>query len=419
MASIVMAVMLAPGRQVAKLFSSSSIYMAAGLLHSSHGLPISGPHSTQNAPRVWLLQGPLRGDNMQVLALGQALGWPCTVKQLKFNKKYRPFLGRTYATLAGVDLKQSDVLAPPWPDLVIAVGRRSAAVAQWICKQSRGHCRHVHIGRPKASLSRFDLLISTPQYGIPDHANVVQLAMPPVLKTRGQDSEASLERWRTKFAALPRPWIALVIGGDSPPYYLDAATAAMIGQTVSRQARAEGGGLLVTTSPRTTPEATAALMAAIDAPAYKHIFVKGSDNPYPAYLAFADRFVVTAESVSMLTEACQSGRPVDMLPLPMHQTPPPRHIFQAMKQAFGARRVARRHQGKPRDILDRLYDQLIASGWIRQPRDIARFVQTLEARGLANRFGTKPLSATPTKTLMDADFAEAVRRVRALLEIKQ
>ena len=37
------------------------------------------------------------------------------------------------------------------------------------------------------------------------------------------------------------------------------------------------------------------------------------DNPYFAYLAFADAILVTADSVSMISEAAATGKPVHIL----------------------------------------------------------------------------------------------------------
>jgi uncharacterized protein len=34
------------------------------------------------------------------------------------------------------------------------------------------------------------------------------------------------------------------------------------------------------------------------------------DNPYPAFLAHADRFIVTADSVNMISEAAATGKPI-------------------------------------------------------------------------------------------------------------
>src|SRR5262249_11583483 len=81
-------------------------------------------------------------------------------------------------------------------------------------------------------------------------------------------------------------------------------------------ARRQGGSLLVTTSHRTRPESTEALVAAIDVPAHIHRWrPRAPDNPYLGYLAIADSFVVTCDSASMLTEAFATRKPVYMFDL--------------------------------------------------------------------------------------------------------
>ena len=58
-------------------------------------------------------------------------------------------------------------LEPPWPDLVIGIGRRTVAVARWIRKQSGGRTQLVRLGHPRAPNRLFDLVITTRQYPVP------------------------------------------------------------------------------------------------------------------------------------------------------------------------------------------------------------------------------------------------------------
>ena len=101
-------------------------------------------------PRTWVLLGQKPGDNGQVLALAEALGWPFEIKRMV----YRPtelltnrLLG---ITLLGIDRAASSPLAPPWPELVITAGRRNEPVARWIQRQAGGRqpVKLVHVGRP-------------------------------------------------------------------------------------------------------------------------------------------------------------------------------------------------------------------------------------------------------------------------------
>ena len=73
---------------------------------------------------------------------------------------------------------------------------------------------------------------------------------------------------------------------------------------------AEGGAGLLMTPSRRTP---AALLAAVDhatAGFPRFLWDGMGDNPYPAMLAHADRFVVTADSVNMCGEPAATGRPI-------------------------------------------------------------------------------------------------------------
>ena len=76
-------------------------------------------------PKVWLLLGDRIGDRGQVLSLAEALGWPYEIKNLQYLwPQYRrptPYLG---ARLISLDIENSDKLEPPWPDLIISIGRR-------------------------------------------------------------------------------------------------------------------------------------------------------------------------------------------------------------------------------------------------------------------------------------------------------
>ncbi|TAN57873.1 MAG: nucleoside-diphosphate sugar epimerase, partial [Magnetospirillum sp.] len=114
--------------------------------------------------------------------------------------------------------------------------------------------------------------------------------------------------WAPRFAHLPRPWVGLMVGGDTRrrPF-----TPEMAGELARRAAAlAAGGALLVTTSRRTTPMAAQALFADLPGPLYAHRWGEAGDNPYLGILALADALVVTGDSVSMCCEACAAPAPV-------------------------------------------------------------------------------------------------------------
>lgn len=261
-------------------------------------------------PVTWVLTGYKAGDNAQVLALADALGWRYDVKRFNYRKTELLSNRLIAVTLAGIDKTSSSDLSPPWPELVITAGHRNEPVARWIRKQSGGRTRLVHVGRPWAPLDVFDLIVTTPQYFLPDRPNVLKNDLPlhGVMNTRLKEAA---DAWRQRFAPLSRPYTAVLIGGDSGPFVFTVEKGQCLGQQVNSMALHDGGSLLVTGSARTPEPVFQAFQRELSVPAYIHRWSEtGEANPYLAYLALADRLVVTGESMSMLTEASFTCKPL-------------------------------------------------------------------------------------------------------------
>jgi hypothetical protein len=267
-------------------------------------------------PRVWALLGHRAGDNAQVMALAEALGWPFEAKHFAYRKHgFVPSL-LARPSLAGIDRRLSSELTPPWPDLVISSGYRNEPICHWIRQQCQDKpVRLVHVGRPWSSLARFDLVVTTPQYRLPDLPNVLQ-NMTPMHRVTRERLDADAVAWAPRLAHLPRPYIAVVIGGRSGPFAFDHRAAERLAAEASRLARAQGGSLLVTTSSRTPAATVDALETHLNAPSVLYRWVRGAkDNPYFGFLGLADSIVVTGDSMSMLSEACATEKPVYMFDL--------------------------------------------------------------------------------------------------------
>ncbi|HYQ90748.1 MAG TPA: mitochondrial fission ELM1 family protein [Candidatus Competibacteraceae bacterium] len=261
-------------------------------------------------PRVWLIQSYRAGENSQLLALAEALDWPFEIKRLVYRSwGFLVNLTRR-VSLAGIDRSRSSPLQAPWPDVVIAAGLRNEPVARWIRRQSGGRVKLVHIGRPWADLRHFDLVITTPQYRLPPRPNVLHNALTLQRVTADHLAEATAF-WAPRLAALPRPYITVLAGGNSGPYTFDPSTAERLGQAANALAMESGGSLLVTSSARTPRPSFEVLAATLQQPAYLyHWTPDDSENPYYGLLALADALIVTSDSIAMLTEACATCKPV-------------------------------------------------------------------------------------------------------------
>ncbi len=254
--------------------------------------------------------GHKAGDNTQVLALAEALGWPFEIKRFVY-RRYELITNLVLGcTLAGVVSEASSALGSPWPDLVISAGRRNEPVARWIQRQADKPVRLVHMGRPWAALRRFDLIVTTPQYQLPDSPNLVRNMLPLHRVTHARLTAES-RKWTPEFAHLPRPWIAVLLGGNSGPFVFTPDKGARLGRQINRMVKESGGAALVSDSARTPAAAFDAFQAELQVPAHVYRWRAGQgDNPYFGYLAVADKIVVTGESMSMLTEAFATGKPL-------------------------------------------------------------------------------------------------------------
>lgn len=262
------------------------------------------------SPRVWVMMGHRAGDNTQVRALAEPLGWPFEIKTFAYHKWELATNVLLGDTLAGVKREQSSPLEPPWPDLIITAGRRNEPICRWIQKQADRRIRVVHVGRSWAPIECFDLIITTPQYRVPALPNVLRNFLPLHSVTPERlAKEANI--WRPRFRHLPSPYTLVVIGGNSGPYTFDAKSARRLGEQANDLALETGGSILATTSARTEPAATDAFEAALGVPAEIYRWHKhATENPYLGMLGLAQSIIVTGDSVSMLGEATATGMPV-------------------------------------------------------------------------------------------------------------
>ena len=347
------------------------------------------------APRVWLIDAYRAGERSQMLALAEALGWPFEVKRLSYRKsEFRTSLFRG-SDLRGIRRERSSPLASPWPDLVISAGMRNEPVCRWIRHQSGGGTRIVHIGRPWAAAQRFDLVITTPQYRLPEHPRVLQNTATLHRVSTARLAEAAAA-WSGKFSHLPCPRIGVILGGNSGPYTLGPRSARDIARQASRMAAEAGGSLLVSTSARTPAAAMRAFEAELQVPRFLYRWrPNDSENPYFGLLALADSLVVSADSISMLSEACATGKPVYMAPLggygyPMRGGVQPRVDFRLSALT---------------------YSWLMRWGPRRLSRDIRLVHERLLGEGRAVWLGE---AFRPGGTSGPSDLERAVTRVRQL-----
>jgi mitochondrial fission protein ELM1 len=335
-------------------------------------------------PLVWLILADKTGDNAQLTALAGALPWPCRIKRIAVRKQYVLGKPTVTASLHHIDHGRSDPLEPPWPDLVVTIGRRMSMVALWIKEQSAGHAKIVLIGAPKQFADRFDLTVVSEQYRQADRPNLMRITY-PLQQVDTALIAAEAQAHRGEFERLPRPLIAVLVGGSTKAVRFDAAVAERLAQDVAELARRERGTLFVTTSRRTPPAVVEALERGLPASASLYKWTAdGHANPYRALLGLADRFVVTSDSLSMLMEIARLGRPLAIYPLPESSWLARPQFGARLNAAAGSRALPRPGTHFLGSLTGRLARRLATVG---RHRDLTAVPRLLVRDGFAAWFG--------------------------------
>jgi len=286
-----------------------------------------GDATIVDAP-VWVLDDVRGGNAAAAIGIAERLGVPFRHVPLTWNWM-APMAGLTRrGSLIGVAHpgRGSDaraiafspavsLLAPPpggeGPKLVISSGARSSSVALWL--KSRFACHVVHCAGFGPILSPIQVLLHAQAYDLlvvqaqdrPSRQHHVF----PVLAAPHRVSPLALRHagnaWAERLAHLPRPHVVLLVGGPVRGTDMPPAMAHALGHKIARLTLRQGGSVLASTSRRTGAEASDALAAGLSRA--MHVLYRWGEpgeNPYLGFLASADAIVVTADSDSMLGEAC-------------------------------------------------------------------------------------------------------------------
>lgn len=202
--------------------------------------------------------------------------------------------------------KPGSRFAPPLPDIAIATGRLTIPYLRALKRAAGTRTFTVILLDPRIGTGAADF------YWVPEHdrlrgANVFTTITAP--HRFSPERLAALREHPPAFiAALPRPRVAVLLGGPNGKYdYTPAATERLA--NALRSLADLGAGIMATASRRTPPALKEAVRALLRGG--PHYFWDGEgENPYPHFLANADAFISPADSVNMTGEPCASGRPV-------------------------------------------------------------------------------------------------------------
>lgn len=216
------------------------------------------------------------------------------------------------------------------PILVVASGRDTISIASSVRRLASQHVFVIQIQHPRTCLDRFDLVVTprhdyhvlspSGQQEIPQFIRRwITPREPPsrnVVLTVGalhQADSAMLRlaalNWHAELAPLPKPLLVVNIGGPTRHCQYGADLAKQLAVSL-HSVMATCGSVRISFSRRTPQKIRAIILREFGDHPKVYIWDGEEPNPHMGHLAWADAFIITADSVSMLSEACSTGKPV-------------------------------------------------------------------------------------------------------------
>ncbi len=266
----------------------------------------------ENKPlTIWAVADGRAGIVNQVQGVAEAVARltpaEITLKRIGWKGYLDPLPARwNPAPRSGMSSGSSD-FTPPWPDLMIAAGRASLPLSIRMREWSGGKTFVVQLQDPRLPADLFDMVVP------PFHDELSGRGIFPVVGSPHRVTPERLaqdfETFKARIAPLPRPRVAVLIGGKSKAFDITPTTAHALADRIARMVEGVGGSVLLTTSRRTPAAAREILTARLSAlPGF--LWDGEGENPYFAFLAAADVVVATEDSINMVAEAASTGKPI-------------------------------------------------------------------------------------------------------------
>lgn len=265
---------------------------------------------------IWILVDNRPGNYSQAIGLANAIANQNNFETRIVNISYGilSFLPNFIlrSTLLGVKnitknkVKNFDY----FPRLIISAGRRSAPVALNIKNRSQNRSKIAQIMNPDFALDKFDFIILPKHDKIYDRPNIIR-TLGSLTKINEQAIKSECEKFSSWFSDCDKAKIALLIGGDSKNTKFTKDSAINLVKKSCEIAKNMNAKLLILNSRRTSDEVTKAIKSTLngDFKFFNWKEIKNGENPYLAIVGFSDFFIVTGDSVSMISEVCSTGKP--------------------------------------------------------------------------------------------------------------
>ncbi len=245
---------------------------------------------------IWVFSDSIKGHEVQSLALAHALSshvtcYYCTIRQpwLSFAPRILPRFGKNIVWKDKMPNTQNP------PDLIITCGRRMAAVGKFYKRKTES--QHLQILNPGDSISKYDLLVC------PEHDNITG---DNVITTRGSlhgITDEKLTKYKDNHDYVNS--VVLLLGNPEKKFFSQLDNLKnQIQKNFSKH------NVVVCGSRRTPKKYFKVIRQTFSDAKTVWLSKEDGENPYLSLLAQGNVFVVTADSINMVSEVCATDKPV-------------------------------------------------------------------------------------------------------------
>ena len=261
---------------------------------------------------IWIITDGKKGTENQCIGLAESLNQK--YKIIKIN----PILGINHLPSFFWTLPMGkfplvllygkmDILSFNWPKIIIASGKASVGISIVVKKINKNKILVVQIQDPRISSKYFDVVASPKHDRTPGNNIITTLGA--LNRVNSHTISIAKKHFENKFNFFEKPIVAVLVGGDSKHFRMEEKDIINLILKLNKIQKMTNITILTTFSRRTNSKIIDLFKLKLNN--YKNITSDtDKQNPYMGYLAYSDYFIITEDSVSMVSEAANTGKPI-------------------------------------------------------------------------------------------------------------
>ena len=255
---------------------------------------------------AWCITDGAAGNVSQVKGLASAMKLDFQLKVVKLRFPWK-FLPVGYLPSFGLAIKHLDTLRDEAiPSYIITAGRKSIYSSLYLKNKFKNKVKTIHIQDPKINSKLFDCVVA-PEHDSISGQNVIKSKL-AINHINDQLLFSEAKKFQEKLSFLKKPIVTVILGGKNKNYYFDKSQLSKLEKKIDVINNMNSISLVFLFSRRTDNFIKDFIIKK-----YSHehtVWTDQKNNPYLALLHLSSCIVCTGDSVSMISEALNSGKSV-------------------------------------------------------------------------------------------------------------